>query len=501
MYQLLLTRRYLTGKVMPLLAAVAVMLCVATELIVWSVMGGFLDMLIASGRTLIGDVAISRALTGFPHYEDLIQRLEADPAVEAATPVIETFGLLSLPLSGQIETVMVKGIDPAGYDRVTTYRDTIWWKPIEKALRKDSAGEDPRLRPDFARKLGELEAAGRSLRMTDPDDGLERPAMVVGAEVAGYNKRMPGGWLDPMLFLPGNEVTLSVMPLDRTGRTIDVVARTFLVANENRSGVYEVDANTIFVPLPELQRMLKLHEARRVIGGGALGTRIDPATGLEVPIEPEVIGTDPARVTTVLVRAKEGVDASTLRAACERIYDEFAAAHEEAPHRPDVRVLTWKDRNRTLIQAVEKETAMVMFIFGIISFTSVFLVLAIFWSMVSEKTKDIGVLRAIGAGRAGVAGIWIGYGLAIGLVGAILGGLGAIAIVRNINAIHDWLGSSLGLYVWDPAVYYFSEIPSRVEPSHAAIVLVSGVLASALGALIPALKAALMDPVRALRFE
>ena len=54
MYQALLTRRYLTSKVMPLLAAVAVTLCTAMVLIVWSVMGGFLGMLVASGRTLIG---------------------------------------------------------------------------------------------------------------------------------------------------------------------------------------------------------------------------------------------------------------------------------------------------------------------------------------------------------------------------------------------------------------------------------------------------------------
>ena len=69
MYQSLLTRRYLTSKVMPLLASAAVMLCVAMELITWSVMGGFLNQLIESGRSLIGDVEISRPQTGFAHYD------------------------------------------------------------------------------------------------------------------------------------------------------------------------------------------------------------------------------------------------------------------------------------------------------------------------------------------------------------------------------------------------------------------------------------------------
>jgi len=63
------------------------------------------------------------------------------------------------------------------------------------------------------------------------------------------------------------------------------------------------------------------------------------------------------------------------------------------------------------------------------------------------------------------------------------------------------MGKTLGLYAWDPQVYYFSEIPSRVVPLHAAIVFVGGVASCVLGALIPAMRAARMDPVRALRWE
>jgi lipoprotein-releasing system permease protein len=74
-------------------------------------------------------------------------------------------------------------------------------------------------------------------------------------------------------------------------------------------------------------------------------------------------------------------------------------------------------------------------------------------------------------------------------------------IVTNINEIHDWLGESMGLYVWDPKVYYFSEIPAKFKWIDASIVLVSGVVASGVGAFIPAIRAARMDPVRALRFE
>jgi lipoprotein-releasing system permease protein len=149
---------------------------------------------------------------------------------------------------------------------------------------------------------------------------------------------------------------------------------------------------------------------------------------------------------------------------------------------------------------VERETVLVVGILCFISFTASFLILAIFWAMVSEKTRDIGVLRSLGATRLDIALIWLLYGAAIGLLGSGLGVALAYVVVLNINPIHDVL-VSLGAGVWDPRVYYFTEIPSRVETSKAVLVGSMGVGFSLLGALVPALRAALLHPVRALRFE
>lgn len=517
MYHALLTRRYLTSKVMPLLAVLAVTLCTAMVLITWSVMGGFLRMFLESGKAMMGDVEITSPLPrGLTYYDELIERLEADPMVGAATPVLETFGMLRLSLLPNARSVLVQGVDPAGYDRVTGYRQTLWWKPMTEPLPRDAERGDPRLNPDAAPLLQGLYDAGLTLQA--PADGRSRglkPAIVLGLEVGGYYERHPGGYVTPLYpeaFQPGAPAVLSVFPMDPQGRLhSDQLTQDFEIVNNVRSGLFEVDARSVIVPLPTLQRLMRLDAARVAARsrGAAPITRVDPRTGREEFVLPaERTVEEPARVTQVMVRAKPGVTAQALRDRCEEIYRAFAADLRDRHSPPGalglgVRVNTWEQREgvATLIAAVKKETALVLFLFGIISLTAVFLVLAIFWSMVSEKTRDVGILRAIGASRGGVAWLWVRYGLAIGLLGAALGGAASYLIVLNINPIHDWLGRNMGLVIWDPKVYYFFTIPSRVEPDKAAIVLIGGVLSSVVGALLPALKAARMDPVRALRFE
>ncbi|MCR9076346.1 MAG: hypothetical protein NXI07_09950, partial [bacterium] len=156
MYQALLTRKYLTRKIMPMLAMVAVMLSVATILVTWSVMGGFLATLIQSGRTLVGDVAIVWPNVGFGYYDELIEDLEADPMIEAATPTIETFGMIRLP-DDRIELISIKGVDPESYSSVTGFTDTLWWKPIDEPTPKDREREDLRLQADDLKAEGGID--------------------------------------------------------------------------------------------------------------------------------------------------------------------------------------------------------------------------------------------------------------------------------------------------------------------------------------------------------
>lgn len=554
---------------MPLLAVLAVALCVAVELIVWSVMGGFLKTLVGTGRSVMGDVAIMWPNSGFAHADDLIERLEADPELDAAAPLIETFGLLSLP-DRRHETVVVRGVDPARFDAVTGFAGTLWWKPIDEPPPKDEEGEDWRYYPpaplitalreagfgegeavrlakDPERALAaarsragvsagvidviaeEVESKRRHVafwnrllddgrRLSEAEGEARTPAVALGIEVSGFNIRKPGGWFMPGgrvaqrsdgdtefvgVFLPRDEVTMTVMPLDEQARGVDVVARRFPVANEFRTGFYEADNRVVLMPLEALRSMLKMGGGVRIDPDASpFGVRRDEATGQASFAEAPILGVRHARVTNVVVRASEGVDEARAQERCRAVYEAFALDHAgEVPAADAIIIRTWREQNATFIAAVEKEIALVMVIFAVISLTVVFLVLSIFWAMVNERTRDVGVLRALGASRAGIAWLWLRYGLVIGGVGSALGLGMAAAVVWNINPIHEWMGGALGISVWDPRIYHFARIPSEIEPVRAVIIGVSGVVASVLGAWWPAWRAARMDPVKALRFE
>jgi lipoprotein-releasing system permease protein len=506
---------------MPLVAVVAILLCSAMVLITWSVMGGFLTMFLQVGRNVEGDVSIAWPTIGFGHYEELIKRLEADPMVAAACPVIDAFGMVSLP-DDRLLGVKIRGIDER-YSKVSQFGEALWWKPISKPVPKDTQREDPRLSDhEFFARLAE---DGRTLTKRDAKTGQVRPAVVLGIEMSGFSIRQPGQWYDPAPgilkrkagganpyetidgFIINHQVTINVLPLDRGGRNIGVTSRRLPVANEFRTGVFEFDKGVVMMNLGELQRMLKMDAAQRI--ERPAGNPYEISDAGQTPASdaaPKVVGEDPARVTHVFVKAKPGVTPEQLRERCEGIYSDFAAQFGAEVPSPAAlararTISTWEQSYGMFIAAVKKEIAMVMGLLVLISFVAVFLVLAIFWAMVSEKTKDVGVLRSVGASRAGVAWLWLRYGMSLGIAGTILGLAASYAIIWNINPIHEWLGRAFGVSIWDPKVYYFSEIPREVEPWKAMTVLIGSVLFSIIGALIPAIRAAWFDPVKALRFE
>lgn len=547
MYHTLLTNRYLTSRIIPLIAVAAVALCVALVVIVVSVMSGFLDMLKKSGRTLMGDVVVSCPIRGIAHYDRLLERIRGLPQAAAATPIIDTYGLLRMPYppgdDKDIVTVQVWAVDPESFTQVTGFDDTLWWRPVDAekaaALRDD----------DIRRQVPEqLLRDGMGLR----DSRTGRPAIVLGMHVSALNRRQADATYEPASlgwWMPMHDVSLTLVPVSSAGRIAEPKEVIFPVVNEFFSGVYQVDKQRVIIPLDEAQRMLRMNEA----------VKTDPRF-LDDEGRPRVLGVDPAKATKILVRAAEGVTPQALRDAVSDAYAAFfkeLALDDTAVVKPasraGVTVMTWEDTLRDLIAPVEKEREMMRILFSIIYLVCAGLVLSIFWAIVYEKTRDIGILRSVGAPRSGIVWIFLRYGLVIGVVGSIIGLLLAWLVVRNINTIHEaigrdaprwswivafacagaaaiatavagtrqrllstllWgiatavlglLGAGLllhrGVLVWDPSVYYFARIPSQLDGFTALVTMVGAVIFSVLGASIPAAKAADTDPVRALRYE
>jgi lipoprotein-releasing system permease protein len=125
----------------------------------------------------------------------------------------------------------------------------------------------------------------------------------------------------------------------------------------------------------------------------------------------------------------------------------------------------------------------------------------IFYMIVRDKTRDIGIIKAIGGSEEGVAGIFLIYGLFIGVVGGVLGVVCGVAFVTHTNEIHEWIYQMTGVVIWDRSVYLFDRIPDTVRPMEVAVFFCLALIAGVVGAFIPAIVAASEDPVKAVRYE
>jgi lipoprotein-releasing system permease protein len=128
-------------------------------------------------------------------------------------------------------------------------------------------------------------------------------------------------------------------------------------------------------------------------------------------------------------------------------------------------------------------------------------ILAIFTMIVVEKTRDIGILKALGASNGGVMKIFLGYGLLLGLVGATIGTVLGLALTNNINGLEKVLGRITGQDLFPRDIYYFDKIPTFVHPWSVVLVNVGAVAIAVIFSVLPAIRAALLHPVRALRYE
>ena len=162
---------------------------------------------------------------------------------------------------------------------------------------------------------------------------------------------------------------------------------------------------------------------------------------------------------------------------------------------PGYTVETWEDQRKILLQAIDNEARVMAVVLMFITIVAGFCIMATLWMMVAEKTRDIGILKAIGGTVGGVLSIFLLNGTLIGVVGAGLGVAGGLAFLAVMNPLSDWIYREFGWHVFPPNLYYLDHIPYTREPEAVVMIALSAILISFLAAVYPAFKAARLDPI------
>lgn len=468
MYKYVLCLRYLRTRYLALACIVSVMLGVATLIVVNSVMGGFSAKLKDRLHGLLSDVVLeANDFNGFANPDVKMAVIRADPfldaRIEAMAPTLEIFAMLQFTYGhgSHARPIRLIGIEPESRSSVGGFAEF-----LVKHKYKATFDLSPEARQQNT--LRHKTQAGLRLQNPFPIPGSENekppPApepevefvpegAIIGYAIAHFriDKPDPTGNQDVCLLREGDDVIVTTI----SGQKIQPVQARFAVADYFKSEMSDYDSNYVFVPLKYLQEVRTMQD----------------------------------RATSILIRVKDEGD---RKAVVSRLRDLFGG---------QLQVLTWEDKQGPLLAAISIEKGILNVLLFLIIAVAGFGILAIFSMIVVEKTRDIGVMKALGASNGGVLKIFLGYGLLLGVVGAVLGtGLG-ILITHYINEIEFVISKATGQEIFPRNIYYFDRIPTDMQAIHIALINVGAVSIAVLFSVLPALRAALLHPVRALRYE
>jgi lipoprotein-releasing system permease protein len=320
--------------------------------------------------------------------------------------------------------------------------------------------------------------AGQMLRDFEPDPNNEYDRLMQDELKKEMNEQAPDdgailgyalathhwpGHEDIFVAPPGAQVRLLFPRFLKTKS--EAGAASFTTVGYFKSGMSEYDSTHVYVPLEAMQQARFLYDFDRKIGA----------------------------VNQIQIKVQPGVDLDGL---AQRIQ---AALNKMRPLYYQVR--TWEQKQGPLLTAVAVEQSILNILLFFIIAVAGFGILAIFSMIVVEKTRDIGILKALGASTAGVRGIFLGYGLLLGAVGSGVGMVGGLLFVRYINEIEQVLSRVTGRKVFDDSIYYFNKIPTIIEPFTVTWIVAGALLIAVLASIWPAERAARLHPVKALRFE
>jgi lipoprotein-releasing system permease protein len=293
--------------------------------------------------------------------------------------------------------------------------------------------------------LRALKPVGGTIRLGSLDDFAGEDAIAVGLALAQKAGLGIGSRLT--LVSPEGPVTaFGTIPRVHAYRVVAIF----------QAGMNEYDSSFVFLPLAAAQ---------------AYFNKPGTATQIEVHV------VDPTRVS--------GVTAGIRRALAGE----------------PVRVLDWTQSNNSFFAAVQVEQNVMFLILTLIILVAAFNVISSLIMMVKDKTRDIAVLRTLGAGRGAILRIFLMCGASVGITGTAAGVVLGVVFCLNIESIRQWLQGLTGTRLFDPEIYYLEHLPARLDAGEVVTIAAMALALSLLATIYPSWRAARTDPVEALRHE
>jgi lipoprotein-releasing system permease protein len=232
--------------------------------------------------------------------------------------------------------------------------------------------------------------------------------------------------------------------------------RAYRVVAVFQVGMNEYDSNYVFLPIEAAQVFFQ-----------------QPKTATQI----EVMVADPDRV------------------------DATSAAIREALKGVPIRVIDWQQSNNSFFTAVQVEQNVMFLILTLIILVAAFNVISSMIMLVKDKTRDIAVLRTLGAGRGAVMRIFLMCGASVGILGTVIGTALGVVFCLNIQSIQHLVETATGTQVFNPEVYYLAHLPAKLNGREVVQIIIMALSLSLLATLYPSWRAARTDPVEALRHE
>jgi lipoprotein-releasing system permease protein len=470
MYKLLLCWRYLLTRYLAFACIVSVLLGVATLIVVNSVMSGFSTKLRDRLHGLLSDVVIE-AITydGFVNPEEKMARIRNHPflkdKIEAMTPTLEVFAMLQCKFRGEtiMRPVRLIGIDPDGRSAIGGFKEFLVNQRNSETPSFALNAQAQQHFDEINRPMPHIHYNPEPIVPGDkpppdpPPDSIHVPQGAIIGYAIGHYRKPDAKADDPQKEITTVECGDQVVLTTISGQRLSPVYDSFVVADYFKSEMSEYDANYVFVPLAHLQH---------------LRTMENRATAIQIKLK------DYDRDAKKVVKVLETLFPADI---CQ--------------------VSTWEHKQGPLLGAIAVERGLLNVLLFMIIAVAGFGILAIFSMIVVEKTRDIGILKALGASNLGVLNIFLGYGLLLGLVGAALGtGIG-LWLTRNLNEVEKFLSHYTGQDIFPRNIYYFDSIPTNTQAWTVVAINVGALAIAVLFSILPALRAAMLHPVRALRYE